>query len=128
MVFRLEDIPVACEHERDLGIGHDHHGLQPAEVPVGAPVFRKFDGGPHELVGILFEFGFEALEEGKRVGRGAGKARNDVALSKAPDLPRIRFHNGLAKADLTVACNDNAAALADGEDGRCMPALEAGSV
>ncbi len=39
-----------------------------AQEFVGAPVFRKFDGGAAEVAVILLQFGLEAAEQSESVG------------------------------------------------------------
>jgi hypothetical protein len=77
--FRLEHVAGAGQHQRDVLVGDDHHGFQPAQIPVGAPVLGELDSRPGQLAGILLQFGFETLEQGEGVRRGAGKAADHVA-------------------------------------------------
>jgi hypothetical protein len=69
----------------------------------------------------LLELAFQPLEQRKGVGSGAGKAADHVALAETADLLGVGFHDGLADGDLSVAADDDAAALADGQDGGAVP-------
>ena len=120
-VLRLQHVAGAGEHQRHLGVGDDHHGFQPAQIAVGAPVLGELDRGAGELAGILLELGFQPLEQGKRVGGGAGEAADHVALAQAAHLLGIGLDDGLADGDLAVAADHHRTALADGEDGGAVP-------
>ena len=122
----LEHVAGAGEHQRHLRVGDDHHGFEPAQIAVGAPVLGELDRGAGELAGILLELGFQPLEQGEGVGGGAGKAADHVALAEAPHLPGIGLDDGLADRDLPVAADDDAAALADGQDGGAVPETSGG--
>src|SRR5205823_11220277 len=100
---RFEHVAGTGEYERHLGVGDDHHGLKPAKVAVCTPVLGEFDRRPGELARILLEFGFKALEQGKRVRGRAREPADDVALAKPPDLPGIGLDDGLSDGDLAVA-------------------------
>jgi hypothetical protein len=76
--------------ERDVFVGDQHHGLEVAQIAVGAPVLGEFDAGAGELVGILFELGFEPLQKREGVGGRAGEAGDDVALRADAGGPCVR--------------------------------------
>ena len=123
--FRLQHVASAGEHQRDLLVGDDHHGLEPAQIAVGAPVLGEFDRGAQQLAGILLELGFEPLEQGEGVGGGAGEAADHVARALAfAELAHffgIGFDDGLPDRDLAVAADHHRAALADGQNGGAVP-------
>ena len=122
--FRLQHVAGAGQHQRHLLVGDDHHGFEPAQIAVGAPVLGELDRGAQQLAGILLELALQPLEQGKRVGGGAGKAADHVAFAQAAHLLGIGFDDGLPDRDLAVAANDHGAALADGEDGGAVPGRE----
>src|SRR5471032_3094048 len=68
-VFRIEHVAVTRNDERSLRVGGNQHGFQPAQHAVRAPVLRELDGGACQIALVLFQLGFEAVEERKRVGR-----------------------------------------------------------
>ena len=119
--FRLQHVAGAGEHQRHVLVGDDHHGFQPAQKAVGAPVLGKLDRGARELAGILFELGFQPLEQRESVGGGAGKAADHVAFAEAAHLLGIGLDDGLADRDLAVAADRDQPALADGQDGGAVP-------
>ncbi len=81
-----------------------------------------------DRAGILLELGLEPLEQGEGVGGGAGEAADHVALAEAAHLAGIGLDDGLADRDLTVAADDHAAALADGQDGGAVPQVGRGGL
>ncbi len=109
------------ERISDVLVGDRHHRLEPAQIAVGAPILGEFDAGAGQLPGILFELGFEPLEEGERVGGGAGKPGDDVAAGEAAHLAGIRLDDGVAHRHLAVAGDDDLAALAQRQDRRAVP-------
>ena len=122
--LRLEHVAGAGQHQRHLGVGDDHHGFEPAQIAVGAPVLGELDRGAQQLPGILLELGFQPLEQREGVGGGAGKAADHVAFAQAAHLLGIGLDDGLADGDLAVAADHHRAALADGEDGGAVPARD----
>jgi hypothetical protein len=102
-VLGLQHVAGAGQHQRRLGVGHRHHGFEPAQVAVGAPVLGELDAGAHQLARILLELALEPLEQGEGVGGGAGEAGDDLAAAEAAHLARIGLDDGLAEADLAVA-------------------------
>src|SRR5205814_890159 len=120
--FRLEHVAGAGEHQRNLLVGDDHHGFEPPQVAVGAPVLGEFDRRAGELAGILLELGLEPLEQREGVGGRAGEARDDLALAEAAHLLGVRLDDGLPDAHLAVARDDDRTVLADGQDGGGVPA------
>ena len=77
---------------------------------------------------MALQLGFEALEQREGVGRGAGEARDDLAVADPADLLGVALDDGLAHRDLAVAGHDDLAVLADRENGRGMPAGTGGTV
>src|SRR5262249_38517594 len=92
-----------------------------AQVSVRPPVLRKLDRSTGELPRVLLELGFQPLKKSEGVGSGTGESANHVAFAEPADLLGVRFDNGLANRHLPIAADDNAAGLADGEDGRAVP-------
>ena len=88
-VFRLQHVARAGQDQRDRRVRHGHHGFKTAQVAVGPPIFSEFDTSARELRWILFEFGFEAFEQGERIGGRAGKADNHLAVGDAPHFGRV---------------------------------------
>src|SRR5207247_470074 len=98
----LDQIAVAREQKRGRLVENDEHGLEAAQDAVGAPVFGELDGGALEVPAELFELRLEAREQRERVGRGAGKARENPVVVEAPDLLGALFDDGLPEGDLAV--------------------------
>ena len=117
MHLGLQHVAGPGEHKRHLGVGHQHHGLEAAQVAVGAPVLGELDAGTHQLAGKLFELGFESFKQREGVGGGSREAGDHVALGEPPNLLGVRLHHGLAEAHLSVAADHRAAALLDEQDG-----------
>src|SRR3984893_4026863 len=121
--LRLEDVARAGENKRHLGIRHDHHGFQPAQIAIGTPVLGELDRGAGELPGILLELGLKPLEQGESIGSSPGEAADHITLAEAPDLLGICLDHGLPNRDLAVAADYDTALLADGEDGGAVPVI-----
>ena len=65
---------------------------------------RELDRRALEVAAVLLELRLEAVDEGERVGRGAGEAGQHLAVVQAPDLLRpVLLDHGLAEGDLAVA-------------------------
>ena len=109
--LRLQHVAGAGEHQRHLLVGDDHHGFQPAQVAVGAPVLGELNRRARELAGILLELGLQPLEQGEGVGGGAGKAADHVAFAELAHLFGISLDNGLADRDLAVAADGDQSRL-----------------
>ena len=61
----------------------DEQRLEPAQHAVASPVLGKLDGRARKVVrDTRFELLLEFLEEGERVGRGAGEADEQLAALK----------------------------------------------
>src|SRR6185437_7260699 len=50
--FRLQHVAGAGQDQRYLLVGDDHHGFEPAQVAVGAPVLGELDRGAQKLAGV----------------------------------------------------------------------------
>jgi hypothetical protein len=79
-------------------------------------VRQSFDGGAHQMALVFFQLGFEALEQGKGVGRGTGKAGQHLVLIEPADLARGRLDDDAAQGDLAVAAQRDLIAAADGKN------------
>jgi hypothetical protein len=114
-MFRLQHVAVAGEQQAHVLVGDQHHGLETAQIPVGAPVLGEFDAGAGELARILLELGFSRRSNSVNASAvDAGEAADDLsALGDAAHLAGIALHDGLAEAHLTVACHDDLAALSN---------------
>ena len=119
--FGLEHVAGAGEHQRHVLVGDDHHGFEPAQIAVGAPVLGELDGGAGQLPGILLELGFQPLEQREGVGGGAGKAADHVAVAEPAHFLGIGLDDGLPDRDLAVAADGHQPALADGQNGGAVP-------
>ena len=115
--------PVPVKNQALVGVGHQHHGLQPPQIAVGAPILGQLDASPLELIGKALELRFQALEQGEGVGGRSGEAGDDVAAADAAHFPGAGLDDGLAEAHLAVAGDHNLAALADGQDRRAVPSV-----
>ena len=56
---------------------------------------------------VLFKTAFQSLEQGKGVGGCASETSDDGTIAQRPDFAGIRLDDGIAKADLTVAGDDD---------------------
>src|SRR4030095_4796571 len=83
----------------------------------------ELDRSTHELAGILLQLRLEPLEQRERVRGRAGETADHVALVEAAHLGGIGLHDGLPDRDLPVAADNDASALADGENCRAVPEI-----
>src|SRR5207237_9229194 len=105
-------------------VGHDEQRLEAAEHTVAAPILRELDGGARHVAGIALELLLEFLEQGHRVGGGAGEPGDDSAAMDQPNFLRVRLHDGFADGHLAITAYGNFAIAPDGKDGRCPHARE----
>jgi hypothetical protein len=87
--FGFKHVAIAGDDQRRLPVGHRQHGFQPAQHAVGAPVLGQFDSAAQQIALMLFQLGFEALEQREGIRRAAGKARRgcDPDTGGAPCVP-----------------------------------------
>ena len=121
--LRLQHVAGAGKNQRHLPVGDDHHGLEPPQVAVGAPVLGEFHTGAGELGRILLQLVFQPLEQGEGVGGGAGEAADHVALAERAHLPGVGLDDRRPEAHLAVAGDDDRAGLAHRQDGGAVPNL-----
>ena len=76
---------------------------------------------------MAIELGLEPLEQGQRVGRATGEARDDLAVGEPAHLARAGLQDGVLQADLAVAGDDHLRALADRQNRRAVPDRRPGS-
>ena len=117
----LQHVAGAGENQGGLAIGDDHHGLQPAQVTIRAPILGQLDAGPRQLGRILLELALQPLEQREGVGRGAGEAADHVALADRAHFTGVGLDDGGAQRHLAVAGDHHPAALAHREDGGAVP-------
>ena len=122
-VVGFQDIAGAGQDQGNIGVGDRHHRLQVPQIAVRPPVLGQLHGRPGQLSGILFELGFQALEQGERIRRGAGESGDHLAVAETADLPRALLDNGVADAHLPVAGDHHLLALADGQNGGTVPGM-----
>ena len=115
-VVGRDHVPGPGEEERGLAVGHHEEGLEPPQAPVGAPLLGELDRGALEVAAVLLEPGLEPVDEGHRVGGGAGEAGQHLPVVQALDLLRAVLHHRLAEGDLAVPGEGDRPSLADGED------------
>src|SRR5690606_16764201 len=117
VVLRFDHVTVAGDDQRRVLVGHGEQGLKATQGAIGAPVFRQFNGGAHQLALVFFQLRFEALEQGEGVGGAAGETGNHLVVEQAADLAGVAFHDGVAKRYLAVAADDDTVATAYRYDG-----------
>src|SRR5258706_6268251 len=123
-ILGLEHVAGARQHERDLSVGHQHHGFKAAEIAICPPVLGKLYGRPHQLTRILLKLAFQAFEKREGIGGRAGESADHVALGEPAHLLGVGLDNSLADRDLTVAANDGSAGLTDRENRGTVPKIE----
>ena len=74
---------------------------------------------------MLFEFGFKAFLQRKRIGGCAGKARKNLVVIKAANFACSRFDDDTAKGDLAITAECNVIATPDADDGRAVKLFHA---
>src|SRR5882757_2000462 len=89
-----------------------------AQHTIGAPLLRQFDDAARQIATILFEFCFEAAEQGESVGGRAGKTGNDFVVVETAELARAALENFTAGGNLAVAGENYFAVAAYAKD-RC---------
>ena len=125
-VIRLEHVAIAGQQQRHLGVGDRHHGLEPPQIAVRAPVLGELHGSPHQLTGMPLELGLEPLEQGEGIRRATGEPRHDLAVAEATHLARGRLQDRALPAHLTIAGNHHVTVRSDRQDGRAVPGLRPG--
>ena len=106
-VLGFHHVARAGKEERGLRVGHRHHGFEPAQIFVRAPILAEFHAGAREIARMLLELGFQPLEQRKRIGGRAGKTRDHVALAETAHLAGIGLHDRLAERHLPIARDDD---------------------
>src|SRR5690606_34276543 len=102
-VLRLDHVAGAADDQRRFPVGHRQQRLELAEAAFGAPVLGHLDRGALQLA-VLLELGLEQLEQGERIGRGPGEARQHLpVLAQPTHLARIGLHHRVPDGDLAVA-------------------------
>src|SRR5580658_1191841 len=74
----FDDIAGAADDEAYGFVGDGEHGFETAENAVGAPILGQFDDGAAGVFGVFGELFLETLEEGERIGGGAGETGQDL--------------------------------------------------
>ena len=100
-IHRLDDVSVASQRQRHVGVTHDHNGLQPTKVFVHPPGLGHLNARTQRLW-VLLQLHLEPLEERHRIGGRAGETA-DHALFELPHLACVRLDDLVAQRDLTVA-------------------------
>ena len=99
-------------------VGQKKHGFQFLKVFVPAPLFGEFHCGPGQVAMVLLQLGLEKFEEGEGVGRGSGKACQNVPVSHTADFARRVLHDhGLAEGNLTIAGHRHVPVLLNSQNG-----------
>ena len=102
-----------------LTVRDQEHGLQTAQVLVLAPFLGELHRGTLQVAAKFLELGFEQLEQGEGVGRGAGKTGHNLAVIQAAHLAGGMLHDhGLAQGDLAVPGHGYLPVLLDCQDRR----------
>ena len=71
---------------------------------------------------MAFELGFQPFEKGKGVGCRSGESCQYLPVGEATHLAGVTFHDGLSHGHLAVGHHDKFIVLANGQNGRAMPA------
>src|SRR5687767_486093 len=74
-----------------------------AEHLVSAPLFAQLDRRAFEITVILFELGFKAREQRKRVACCSRETGQNLIVVESPDLFGAGFHDSLAEGHLPVS-------------------------
>ena len=90
-VLGFEHVAGAGQDQRHVLVGDRHHRFEPAQIAVGAPVLGELDAGAGQLAGILFELGFEPLEQRERVGGRAGEPGDAPHCRRRAGAPCARW-------------------------------------
>ena len=121
--LRFQHIAGAGQNKGRLGVGDQHHRLEPAQIAIGAPILGKLDAGAHELARILFELHLKPLEQREGVGGGASETADHIAFGEPPHFFRVALDDGLADRHLAIAADHRAAAFFDHDDRGRVPAI-----
>ena len=119
-LFGFNDVSGAGQDERRRCVGYCQQGLESTQHTIGAPILGELHSRSREVALMLLQFGLEPLEQGKRIGGSAGKARDHLIVIKPPDFAGVAFHAGIAQCHLTVSTNDDAIIPTYGENRRSM--------
>ncbi len=116
-VFGFQDVAVAGQDQGVFAVGHDQHGFQAAQHTIGTPVAGEFHRGAHQVALVFFQLGLETFLQGEGVGRGAGKACQDLIMVEPADLAGRALDDDIAQGDLAVAAQGDVVAAPDTNNG-----------
>src|ERR1041384_4042183 len=122
-IVRLDQLARAAHDKAMLLIRDDEQRLPAAPHAVRAPVLGELHGGPRQIRRIALELLLELLEQRESIGRGAGKAGEDLPAAQRAHLVGVGFHHGLTDRDLAVAADGDFAVAANTQNCRAMYAL-----
>ena len=106
-----------------IPVRYDQHGFQPAQHAIGAPVFGELDRGATQLATVAFEHAFETFQQGKCIGRGAGKSRDDLVVVDLAHLGGIALHHRVTQRDLAITADNDRAVTSHGHYGCAVKCL-----
>src|SRR5580704_14715045 len=86
-IVGFNDVAIAGEDECALGVGDDEKRFEMAKGAILAPLLGQFDRGFLQIAGMLLQLTFEALEERKGIGGGAGKVCEDFVIVETAGFP-----------------------------------------
>ena len=95
------------------------HRFEPPQDAVGPPIFRKLDGGTHQITLVFVELGVEPLEQRECIGRRAGKPRQNAIVIKPTYFFRALLDHDIAECDLAVATHRDLGAATRGNNVSC---------
>ncbi len=113
----FDDVAGTAHNIHVCGVGYKEESFEVAEHAVGAPFFGEFDDAAGQIAAVLFELAFEAGEEGKGVGGGAGEPGDDFVVVEAAEFFGAAFEDFTAHGDLAVTGEYDFTVAAHAQDG-----------
>ncbi len=98
-------------------VGGDEHGVEVAQVLVGAPLLAEADRGAKQVALVLLEVLLELVEEGEGVGDSARETHHDPVVEEPAHLDGVLLHDHVADGDLAVAGDCHLAVALHRHDG-----------
>ena len=101
-----------------LPIGDDEERFESAKHPIAAPILGELHGRARHVPGITLELFLELLEQGHRIGGGAGETSEDRPAANSAHLLGVGLHHRVTHGHLSITAERDLAITPHRENGR----------